>query len=252
MHQVVLLRHGESEWHKSNRFGGWSDIDLTDKGVDEARSAAVLLKSEGFTFDVAYTSVLKRAIRTLWLVLDDMELMWVPVTRSWRLNERHYGALQGLNKTETAALHGEEQVMIWRRSYDVPPPALEAGDPRFPGHDPRYAALSAADLPLTESLKETVERVVPYWSDVIAPDITTGKRVLMVAHGNTIRALMKYLDGVSNEEIVDVNIPTGVPLVYDLDDALHATGHHYMGDAEEIEAAMARVAAQSKLPASGG
>jgi 2,3-bisphosphoglycerate-dependent phosphoglycerate mutase len=252
MHQVVLLRHGESEWNKSNRFGGWSDIDLTDKGVGEARSAAALLKGEGFTFDVAYTSVLKRAIRTLWLVLDDMGLMWVPVTRSWRLNERHYGALQGLNKAETAAQHGEEQVMIWRRSYDVPPPALEADDPRFPGHDPRYAALSAAELPLTESLKETVERVVPYWNDLIAPDIKAGKRVLMVAHGNTIRALMKYLDGVSNEEIVDVNIPTGVPLVYDLDDELHATGHHYMGDAKEIEAAMARVAAQSKLPASGG
>jgi 2,3-bisphosphoglycerate-dependent phosphoglycerate mutase len=245
MAQVVLLRHGESEWNLSNRFSGWTDVDLTGTGVEEARAAGVLLKQEGFTFDVAFTSVLKRAIRTLWLVLDEMDLMWIPVVRSWRLNERHYGALQGLNKAETAAEHGEEQVLIWRRSFDVPPPKLERSDPRHPGNDPRYASLGG-DLPLSESLEQTVARFVPYWENTIAPDIKAGKRVLIAAHGNSLRALVKYLDGVSNEEIVDLNIPTGVPLLYDLDDGLRPTGHRYLGDAAEIEKAMAAVAAQGK------
>ena len=244
MHQVVLLRHGESEWNLSNRFSGWTDVDLTDTGVKEAHSAGALLKAEGYTFDIAFTSVLKRAIRTLWLVLDEMGLMWVPVVRDWRLNERHYGALQGLNKAETAAEHGDEQVLIWRRSYDVPPPALEPADARHPGNDPRYASLTAAELPLTESLEQTVARFVPYWQGAIAPEIKAGKRVLIAAHGNSLRALVKHLDGVSNEEIVDLNIPTGVPLVYDLDDDLRPLGHRYLGDAEEIARAMAQVAAQ--------
>ena len=244
MHHVVLLRHGESAWNLSNRFSGWTDVDLTDTGVLEASSAAKLLKAEGYTFDVAFTSVLKRAIRTLWLVLDEMDLMWVPVIRSWRLNERHYGALQGLNKAETAAEHGEEQVLLWRRSYDVPPPPLDPSDERHPGKDPRYATLTAAELPLTESLEQTVARFVPYWEGTIAPEIKAGKRVLIAAHGNSLRALVKYLDQVSNEAIVDLNIPTGVPLVYELDDALKPLGHRYLGDAEEIEKAMAAVAAQ--------
>jgi 2,3-bisphosphoglycerate-dependent phosphoglycerate mutase len=244
MHQVVLLRHGESAWNLSNRFSGWTDVDLTDTGVLEASSAAKLLKAEGYTFDVAFTSVLKRAIRTLWLVLDEMDLMWVPVVRSWRLNERHYGALQGLNKAETAAEHGEEQVQLWRRSYDVPPPPLNPSDERYPGKDPRYASLTPAELPLTESLKQTVARFVPYWEGTITPEIKAGKRVVIAAHGNSLRALVKYLDHVSDEAIVDLNIPTGVPLVYELDDALKPLGHRYLGDAEEIEKAMAAVAAQ--------
>ena len=246
MHRVVLLRHGESEWNLSNRFSGWTDIDLTEQGVGEARSSGSLLKDEGFTFDVAYTSVLKRAIRTLWLVLDEMDLMWLPVVRSWRLNERHYGALQGLNKAETAAEHGEEQVLIWRRSYDVPPPALGPKDERHPSRDRRYNSLSTDELPLTESLKQCIERFVPYWQQTIALDITAGKRVLIVAHGNSLRALVKHLDDVSDTDIIDVNIPTGVPLVYELDDRLKAIGHRYLGNAEEIEAAMAAVAAQGK------
>ena len=249
MHQVVLLRHGESEWNLTNRFSGWTDIDLTEQGVKEARAGGQLLKDEGFTFDIAYTSVLKRAIRTLWLVLDEMDLMWLPVVRNWRLNERHYGALQGLNKAETAAEHGDEQVLIWRRSYDVPPPALEQKDERNPGHDPRYNSLSREELPLTESLKECVERFVPYWQQTIAPDIIAGKRVLIAAHGNSLRALVKYLDDVSDEDIVDLNIPTGVPLVYELDDTLKPISHRYLGDAAEIEAAMAAVAAQGKAKA---
>ncbi|MDA1036303.1 MAG: 2,3-diphosphoglycerate-dependent phosphoglycerate mutase [Chloroflexi bacterium] len=249
MHQVVLLRHGESEWNLTNRFSGWTDVDLTEQGVKEARTGGQLLKDEGLTFDIAYTSVLKRAIRTLWLVLDEMDLMWLPVVRDWRLNERHYGALQGLNKAETAAEHGEEQVLIWRRSYDVPPPALDAKDERHPGHDRRYNSLTRDELPLTESLKECVERVVPYWEQTIAPDIIAGKRVLIAAHGNSLRALVKYLDDVSDADIVDLNIPTGVPLVYELDDALKPIGHRYLGNAEEIEAAMAAVAAQGKAQA---
>ena len=251
MHQVVLLRHGESAWNLENRFSGWTDVDLTETGVRKARSAGTLLKEEGLTFDAAFTSVLKRAVRTLWLVLDEMDLMWIPVVRSWRLNERHYGALQGLNKAETAAEHGDEQVLLWRRSYDVPPPALEPSDPRHPGNDPRYASLGKDELPLTESLKETVARSVPYWEDTIAPEIRVGKRVLIVAHGNSLRALVKYLDGVSDEEIVELNIPTGVPLVYDLDDDLKPLGHRYLGDAEEIERAMAQVAAQGTAAPSG-
>ncbi len=246
MPQVVLLRHGESEWNLSNRFSGWTDIDLTDTGRDEAARSAKLLLDEGFTFDVAYTSVLKRAIRTLWIVLDDMDLMWIPVIRSWHLNERHYGALQGLNKAETAEKHGDEQVLLWRRSYDVPPPELEPDDERHPGRDPRYASLPPGDMPLTESLKETVARFVPYWRDVIAPDIAAGKRVLIVAHGNSLRALVKHLDDISDADIIDLNIPTGVPLVYDLDDDLRPTGSRYLGDQAAIEEAMAAVAAQGK------
>ncbi len=246
MHQVVLLRHGESEWNLSNRFSGWTDIDLTDTGREEAARSAKLLSDEGFTFDVAYTSVLKRAIRTLWIVLDDMDLMWIPVIRNWRLNERHYGALQGLNKAETAEKHGDEQVLLWRRSYDVPPPELEPDDERHPGRDPRYASVPEGEMPLTESLKETVARFVPYWRDVIAPDIAAGKRVLIVAHGNSLRALVKHLDDISDADIIDLNIPTGVPLVYDLDDNLRPTGSRYLGDQAAIEEAMAAVAAQGK------
>jgi 2,3-bisphosphoglycerate-dependent phosphoglycerate mutase len=249
MPRIVLLRHGESEWNLTNLFSGWVDVDLTDTGVKEARSAGALLKAEGFTFDVVYTSVLKRAIRTMWLVLDEMDLMWLPVHRSWRLNERHYGALQGLNKAETAAEHGEEQVLIWRRSYDVPPPALTEDDERHPGRDPRYAGLSRAELPLSESLKDTAARFIPHWENVIAPDIRADKRVLIVAHGNSLRALVQRLDDVSETDIVDLNIPTGVPLVYDLDDDLKPQGHRYLGDAEAIEAAMAHVAAQGKAKA---
>lgn len=247
MPQLVLLRHGESEWNLTNLFSGWVDVDLTETGVKEARSAGMLLKAEGFTFDAVYTSVLKRAIRTMWLVLDEMDLMWLPVHRSWRLNERHYGALQGLNKAETAAEHGEEQVLIWRRSYDVPPPALTEDDERHPGRDPRYAGLTKAELPLSESLKDTAARFIPHWGNVIAPDIRAGKRVLVVAHGNSLRALVKHLDEVSETDIIDLNIPTGVPLVYDLDDDLKPLGHRYLGDAAAIEAAMAQVAAQGKV-----
>ena len=246
MHQVVLLRHGESDWNLSNRFSGWTDIDLTDTGREEAARSAKLLLEEGLTFDVAYTSVLKRAIRTLWIVLDDMDLMWIPVIRNWRLNERHYGALQGLNKAETAEKHGDEQVLLWRRSYDVPPPELEPDDERHPGRDPRYASIPSGDMPLTEALKDTVARFVPYWRDVIAPDIAAGKRVLIVAHGNSLRALVKHLDGISDADIIDLNIPTGVPLVYDLDDDLRPTGSRYLGDQAAIEEAMAAVAAQGK------
>ena len=248
MHQVVLLRHGESVWNLENRFSGWTDVDLTDTGREEAARSGKLLMDEGFTFDAAYTSVLKRAVRTLWIVLDEMDLMWIPVVRSWRLNERHYGALQGLNKAETAAEHGEEQVQVWRRSFDVPPPALEPADPRHPRNDPRYASLTPDELPLTESLEQTIARFVPYWSGTIAPEIAAGKRVLIAAHGNSLRALVKHLDNVSDEEIVDLNIPTGVPLVYDLDDDLRPVGHRYLGDAEEIERAMAQVASQGRAP----
>ncbi|MCU1235311.1 MAG: phosphoglycerate mutase, partial [Candidatus Solibacter sp.] len=220
MKKLVLIRHGESTWNKENRFTGWTDVDLSDKGRQEANEAAEVLKREGYVFDVAYTSVLKRAIRTLWTVLDGMDLMWIPVHRSWRLNERHYGALQGLNKAETAAKFGEDQVKIWRRSYDIPPPELTPDDPRFPGHDPRYKGLSKEELPLTECLKDTVARFLPLWHETIAPAIQSGQRVIIAAHGNSLRALVKYLDGVSEADIVELNIPTGMPLVYELDDDL--------------------------------
>jgi 2,3-bisphosphoglycerate-dependent phosphoglycerate mutase len=226
---LVLLRHGESTWNKENRFTGWTDVDLTEKGREEAVTAGQLIKAEGLMFDVAYTSLLKRAIRTCWITLDELDLLWLPVYRSWRLNERHYGALQGLNKAETAAEHGDEQVKIWRRSYDVPPPALTPDDPRHPGHDPRYAFMPAADLPLTESLKDTVARFLPYWDDTIAPAIHDGKRVLIVAHGNSLRALVKYLDHISDTDILELNIPTGVPLVYELNQDLTARRRFYLG-----------------------
>lgn len=247
--KLVLIRHGESTWNKENRFTGWADVDLTTTGVDQAKTGGRLLKEQGFEFDVAHTSVLKRAIRTLWLVLDEMDLMWLPVHRSWRLNERHYGALQGLNKAETAAQYGDEQVLIWRRSFDIPPPELDIGSEHYPGHDSRYAALDPADLPLTECLKDTIERVMPFWDEVVVPDIRDGKRVLIAAHGNTLRALVKHLDGVSESDIVGSNIPTGVPLVYELDANLNAIRHYYLGDQAEIEAAMQAVANQGKSSA---
>ncbi|MGQ9649551.1 MAG: 2,3-diphosphoglycerate-dependent phosphoglycerate mutase [Phycisphaerae bacterium] len=246
MHKLVLLRHGESDWNKQNRFTGWTDVDLSEVGIREATEAGELLKKEGYTFDVAYTSVLKRAIRTLWITLDKMDLMWIPVYRSWRLNERHYGALQGLNKAETAAKFGEDQVKIWRRSYDTPPPPLEKTDPRYPGKDPRYADLTEGVLPLTECLKDTVARFLPYWHDVIAPTVKLGKRVLIAAHGNSLRALVKYLDNISDEDIVELNIPTGMPLVYELDMGLKPIKSYYLGDPEKVKAAMAAVAAQGK------
>ena len=249
MRQLVLLRHGESAWNKENRFTGWTDVDLTEQGVAEAESAGRVLKEKGFVFDVAHTSVLKRAIRTLWLVLDEMDLMWIPVYRSWRLNERHYGALQGLNKAETAAKFGDEQVLIWRRSYDVPPPALEPSDPRHPGSDPRYAHLSAAELPLTECLKDTVARFLPYWHEAIAPNVIAGQRVLVAAHGNSLRALVKFLDNVGDAEIVGLNIPTGIPLVYELADDLKPLRHYYLGDPEQVAKAMQAVANQGKANA---
>jgi 2,3-bisphosphoglycerate-dependent phosphoglycerate mutase len=246
MYTVVLLRHGESTWNKSNRFTGWTDVDLTEHGVHQAREAGRMLRAEGHDFDTAYTSVLKRAIRTLWLALDEMDRMWIPVHRSWRLNERHYGALQGLNKAETAAEYGEAKVKIWRRSYDTPPPALDRTDERYPGHDPRYRGLAESELPLAECLKDTVERFLPYWHETIAPEIRRGRRVFIVAHGNSLRALVKYLDRVSDEEILELNIPTGVPLVYALDRDLKPIRHHYLGDQAEIERAMQAVAGQGK------
>ncbi|MGO4885595.1 MAG: 2,3-diphosphoglycerate-dependent phosphoglycerate mutase [Bryobacteraceae bacterium] len=246
MHRLVLLRHGESDWNKENRFTGWTDVDLSEKGRQEAHEAGVTLKAEGYTFDVAYTSVLKRAIRTLWMTLDELDLMWIPVHRSWRLNERHYGALQGLNKSETAAKFGEDQVKIWRRSYDVPPPSLTPDDPRYPGHDPRYKDLTADELPLTECLKDTVARFLPYWHATIAPAVRGGRRVLIAAHGNSLRALVKYLDDVSEQAIVGLNIPTGMPLVYELDDELKPLRSYYLGDPEKVKAAMEAVAAQGK------
>ncbi|NUR56381.1 MAG: 2,3-diphosphoglycerate-dependent phosphoglycerate mutase [Acidobacteria bacterium] len=245
MYTVVLLRHGESAWNKENRFTGWTDVDLSEKGREEAREAGRLLREGGYSFDIACTSVLKRAIRTLWITLDVMDLMWIPVVKNWRLNERHYGALQGLNKAETAEKHGEAQVKIWRRSYDIPPPPLTPDDPRHPGRDPRYGDLTPAELPLTESLKETVARFLPYWHDTIAPTIRSGRRVLIAAHGNSLRALVKYLDHVSDEEIVELNIPTGIPLVYELDDSLAPLRHYYLGDPEAAARAAAAVAAQS-------
>jgi 2,3-bisphosphoglycerate-dependent phosphoglycerate mutase len=246
MHRLVLLRHGESTWNKENRFTGWTDVDLTDKGREEAREAGRLMKAGGYEFDVAYTSVLKRAIRTLWIALDEMDLMWLPVERSWRLNERHYGSLQGLNKAETAAKHGDAQVKIWRRSYDIPPPPLETGDPRDPARERRYAGIPKDALPLTESLKDTVARFLPYWHETIAPDIESGRRVLIVAHGNSLRALVKYLDDVSEQEIVELNIPTGIPLVYELDSTLKPLRKYYLGDQEAAARKAAAVADQAK------
>ncbi|HOX44387.1 MAG TPA: 2,3-diphosphoglycerate-dependent phosphoglycerate mutase [Myxococcota bacterium] len=246
MHKLVLIRHGESTWNKENRFTGWTDVDLSTKGVEEAHAAGRALREAGFTFDVAYTSVLKRAIRTLWITLDEMDLMWIPVHRSWRLNERHYGALQGLNKAEMAAKFGEAQVKIWRRSYDVQPPALETTDERFPGRDRRYQGLAGAELPRTECLKDTVARFLPLWHETIAPAIRQGQRVVIAAHGNSLRALVKYLDDVSEADIVELNIPTGLPLVYELDDQLRPRRHEYLGDPEAVAKAMAAVANQGK------
>lgn len=245
MYTLVLLRHGESEWNRENRFTGWVDVDLSDKGRAEAVAAGQLLKARGFTFDRAFSSVLKRAIRTLWIVQDEMDLLWLPVERSWRLNERHYGALQGLNKAETAAKHGEAQVKVWRRSYDVPPPPLSVDDAQYPGHDRRYAALSPGELPLTECLKDTVERFLPYWHETIAPAIRSGERVIIAAHGNSLRALVKYLDGISDEDIVELNIPTGMPLVYELDADLRKINSRYLDEAAAKQAAEA-VANQAK------
>ncbi len=246
MIKLVLLRHGESLWNKENRFTGWTDVDLSEQGIIEANKAGELLKAEGFMFDMAYTSVLKRAIRTLWITLDKLDLMWIPVERSWRLNERHYGALQGLNKAETAKKFGDEQVHIWRRSYDIQPPALEKNDERFPGKDLRYKNLTENELPLTECLKDTVERFLPYWKETIAPTIKSGKKIIIAAHGNSLRALVKYLDNIPDEEIVGLNIPTGVPLVYELDENLKPIKHYYLGNQEEIEKKAKAVANQGK------
>ncbi len=246
MKTLVLLRHGESTWNQENRFTGWTDVDLTERGVAEARRAGQQLGEEGLRFDVAYTSVLKRAIRTLWIVLDELDQMWIPVHRSWRLNERHYGALQGLNKAETARKYGDQQVLVWRRSYDTPPPALDSSDERFPGSEPRYADLDPRDIPLTECLEDTVARFLPFWHETIAPDVRAGKRVIIAAHGNSLRALVKYLDDVSDEDIVSLNIPTGVPLVYELDDSLKPVSSRYLGDADEVQQAMQSVANQGK------
>jgi 2,3-bisphosphoglycerate-dependent phosphoglycerate mutase len=246
MPTLVLLRHGESTWNKENRFTGWTDVDLSDTGLDEAHEAGRLLRAESFRFDVAHTSVLKRAIRTLWIALDELDQMWCPVRNSWLLNERHYGALQGLNKSETAAKFGESQVKIWRRAYAVSPPPLEKSDERWPGHDPRYKDLAESDLPLTECLKDTVKRFLPHWHETIAPAVKSGKKVIVAAHGNSLRALVKYLDNVSDDEIVGLNIPTGIPLVYELDDDLKPIRHYYLGDQEKIKAAMEAVAAQGK------
>jgi 2,3-bisphosphoglycerate-dependent phosphoglycerate mutase len=246
MKRLVLIRHGESDWNRENRFTGWIDVGLSEKGVREAVEAARLLGNDGYIFDVAFTSVLKRAIKTLWIVLEEMDLMWIPVQQSWRLNERHYGSLQGLNKTETVQRHGEAQVKIWRRSYDVRPPALTPDDARFPGRDPRYAHLRPDELPVTESLKDTIARFLPYWNQTIAPAIRDGRRVVIAAHGNSLRALVKHLDRVSDDDIVELNIPTGIPLVYELNDDLTPLRHFYLGDQAEIERAARAVANQGK------
>jgi 2,3-bisphosphoglycerate-dependent phosphoglycerate mutase len=246
MYKLVLIRHGESTWNLENRFTGWTDVDLTPTGVSQAKTAGQLLKEGGYEFDLAYTSVLKRAIRTLWLALDEMDRTWLPVMKSWRLNERHYGALQGLNKAETAKKFGDEQVLIWRRSYDTPPPALDAADPRSERADPRYAKLNPQDIPLTECLKDTVERVIPFWNESMAPAIKAGKRIVVAAHGNSIRALVKYLDNIADDAIVSLNIPNGIPLVYELDANLKPIRHYYLGDAEAAAKAAAAVASQGK------
>ncbi|RJR43836.1 MAG: 2,3-diphosphoglycerate-dependent phosphoglycerate mutase [Desulfobacteraceae bacterium] len=246
MKKLVLLRHGESTWNMENRFTGWTDVPLSEKGTAEAVEAGRVLLKEGYTFDVAYTSVLKRAIKTLWIAMEEMDLMWIPVFRSWRLNERHYGALQGLNKAETAEKHGMEKVKIWRRSYDIRPPALTPDDPRFPGKDPRYAGLKPGEVPLTECLKDTVERFLPCWRETIAPAVKEGKKVLIAAHGNSLRALIKYLDNISDEEIVGLNVPTGIPLVYELEDDLSPIRSYYLGDQEAVAKAAQAVADQLK------
>jgi len=246
MKKLVLLRHGQSIWNMENRFTGWYDVDLSEKGLAEAKKAGQLLKKEGYDFDIAYCSVLKRALRTLWAVMDEMDLMWIPVINSWKLNERHYGSLQGLNKSETAAKFGEDQIKIWRRSYDVPPPALEKSDERYPGNDARYKNIPEKELPLTECLKDTVERFIPYYKETIAPTIKAGKKTIIAAHGNTLRALVKHLDNVSDADIINLNIPTGVPLVYELSDDLKAQKHYYLGDPEELKKALEAVASQGK------
>jgi 2,3-bisphosphoglycerate-dependent phosphoglycerate mutase len=246
MHKVVLLRHGESTWNRENRFTGWHDVDLTDRGRDEAREAGRLLKEGGYVFDIAFTSVLKRAIKTLGIALDTLDQLWIPVTKSWKLNERSYGALQGLNKAETAAKHGEAQTKIWRRSFDIPPPPLTIDDERHPSHDPRYRGLKASELPLTESLKDTIARFMPYWHETIAPAIRSGQRVVIAAHGNSLRALVKDLDNIPESAIVELNIPTGIPLVYELDDSLKPLRHYYLGDPAAAAAAAAKVANQAK------
>lgn len=246
MYKVVLLRHGESTWNKLNLFTGWTDVDLSEQGTSEAHLAGKVMKEEGYAFDIAFTSVLKRAIKTLNIALEELDMLWIPVVKSWRLNERHYGALQGLNKAETAEKYGDAQVKLWRRSYDVPPPVLEETDDRYPGKDPRYADMDKKDVPLTESLKLTVDRFLPYWHETIAPTIKTGKKVIIAAHGNSLRALVKYLDNISEEEIVGLNIPTGVPLVYELDENLKPIKHYYLGDQEKIQAAINAVAKQTE------
>jgi 2,3-bisphosphoglycerate-dependent phosphoglycerate mutase len=245
--KLVLLRHGESTWNLEDKFTGWTDVDLSEKGIAEAREAGQTLKKEGYNFDIAFTSVLKRAIRTLWLVLDEMDLMWIPVHRSWRLNERHYGALQGINKAEMAVKVGEEQVHIWRRSYDVRPPALDKTDARYPGKDPRYHELSESELPLAESLKDTVARFMPYWHNILAPELQSGKHAIVSAHGNSLRAMVKYLDNVSDSEIINVNIPTGIPLVYELDEKLRPLKHYYLADAARVKQAINEVMTQGKV-----
>jgi 2,3-bisphosphoglycerate-dependent phosphoglycerate mutase len=246
MHKLVLLRHGESQWNRENRFTGWVDVDLSPVGIEEARAAGCLLKAEGYRFDLAFCSVLKRAIRTLWIVLDELDQMWIPEEKNWRLNERHYGALEGLNKAETAAKYGEDKVLIWRRSYDTPPPAMEPGDPRYEGKDPRYAGI---EVPRTECLKDTVARVIPYWNSAIAPAVRAGRRVVIAAHGNSLRALIKHLDNISDEGIVKENVPTGIPLVYELDKDLQPLKHYYLGDADEVARRIAAVSAQGKAKA---
>ncbi len=246
MYKIVLLRHGESTWNKENRFTGWTDVDLSEKGVEEAKNAGKVLKENGYSFNLAYTSVLKRAIKTLHFALEGLDLLWIPEIKNWRLNERHYGALQGLDKSETAAKHGEDMVKIWRRSYDVPPPALETKDPRYPGNSPIYKDLDKKDIPATECLKDTVARFVPYWENIIAPQILLGNQIIIVAHGNSLRALVKYLDHISEQDIIELNIPTGMPLVYELDSALKPIKHYYLGDPEEVAKAMASVANQGK------
>ena len=247
MIRMVLLRHGQSTWNKENRFTGWTDVDLTEQGVREAREAGTILKEKDFTFDIAFTSVLKRAIRTLWVVLDQMDLMWLPVVNSWRLNERHYGALQGLNKAETAQKYGEEQVHIWRRSYDIRPPALETADARYPGKDPKYRDLDPKDLPVAECLKDTVDRFLPYWHESMVPELKKGRKILVSAHGNSLRALVKYLDQISDDEITQLNIPTGIPLIYELSDDLKPLKHYYLGDTDAIAKAIKTVAEQGKV-----
>ena len=246
MHKLVLIRHGESTWNQENRFTGWTDVDLNEKGLREAKAAGELLKKEGYSFDRSFVSLLKRALRTNWMILDELDELWIPIERSWRLNERHYGSLQGLNKGETATKFGDDQVLIWRRSYDVPPPALEKSDERYPGHDRRYKGVAETDLPLTECLKDTVDRVLPYWHSEIAPAVKRGEKVLVTAHGNTLRALVKYFDNLSEEEVLALNIPTGIPLVYELDEDLKPIRHYYLGDQAAIAAAAAAVASQGK------